>query len=131
MLKRSTHLGLDPSLMWEKSDLKGVHKLIDGVTLTMNGRSYTRSSIEAVQLLHYKAMDQDDLFSHMLTHPADSQLTPSAELVIFYGKETAASPPTHSDVDRMTVDRKQLHRPWREEDAPANVEAWKSCATLI
>ncbi|KAK4031596.1 hypothetical protein C8A01DRAFT_21213 [Parachaetomium inaequale] len=84
------------------ADLEGVHNLIDAVTLTMNGQSYTRRSIEAVQLLHYNAINQDDLLSQTLVHPADIQPSDSAELAIFYGKDDAISP-APSDLDRMII----------------------------
>ncbi|KAK4145156.1 uncharacterized protein C8A04DRAFT_27161 [Dichotomopilus funicola] len=88
------------------ADLQGIENLVDSVTLTMNKQSYTRNSVETIQLLHYETLKQDDLTSQIVQVPADNSPEASAELVVFYGSDPDAAaifPSQDVDVDRMIV----------------------------
>jgi hypothetical protein len=82
-------------------DMNMVQKFVDTVTFSADRHSYTRSSIESIQLLHYKSLDS----GYVLTDPALPKRAlsclDSSEIVIFYAQQdprTAAE-----DIDRTIL----------------------------
>ncbi|KAL2154593.1 hypothetical protein VTH82DRAFT_3269 [Thermothelomyces myriococcoides] len=51
------------------SDMQPIHRLIENIIFTKNGRSYTQSSIDEIQLLHYKVVKKNDLFDNTAVQP--------------------------------------------------------------
>jgi hypothetical protein len=64
-----------------------VQKSADTITFSADQQSYTRSSIESIQILHYKSLEG----GHVLTDPTlpKSALSylDSSEIVIFYDQQ--------------------------------------------
>jgi hypothetical protein len=65
-------------------DLQSIRKQVEKVTFTMGRQSYTRDSVDAVQLLHYKTVDSESMTSVSVTNPESLVSMESADLVIFY-----------------------------------------------
>lgn len=86
------------------SDMQPIHRLIENIIFTKNGRSYTQSSIDEIQLLHYKVVKKNDLFDNTAVQP-EGMTSPetNAELVILYQSDAPAS--SVGDVDQTIVKR--------------------------
>ena len=64
-----------------------IQKLAEKVTFNAGGRSYTRNSIDSIQLLHYRSLDCSRLVDDRAMPRADLSCLASSELVVFYDQQ--------------------------------------------
>ncbi|EPS45885.1 hypothetical protein H072_232 [Dactylellina haptotyla CBS 200.50] len=66
------------------SDMQKTQGQVDKVTFTINRQSYSRTGIEAIQLLHYKTLNKEYRTVDFAIYPKDLLPLNTAELVISY-----------------------------------------------
>lgn len=64
-----------------------VQKSADTVTFSTNQQSYTRSSIESIQLLHYKSLEDGHVLTDLAVPKSALSYLDSSEIVIFYDQQ--------------------------------------------
>jgi hypothetical protein len=74
-----------------RNDVNKVQKLAEKVTFTANGQLYTRTSIESIQLLHYKSLDSARILDDRATSRMGLLCLDSSEIVVFYDQEGSAA----------------------------------------
>jgi hypothetical protein len=68
-----------------------IQKLAEKVTFTANGQSYIRSSIESIQLLHYKSLDCARILSDRAMPRTALSCLDSSEVVVFYDQQESVA----------------------------------------
>lgn len=76
-------------------------KFADTVTFSTGRHSYSRSSIESIQLLHYRSLDSDYLLTDMALPKHALSCLSSSEIVIFYAPQELRT--EAEDVDRTIL----------------------------
>ncbi|CAM1510177.1 Fc.00g005120.m01.CDS01 [Cosmosporella sp. VM-42] len=84
-------------------DLKNLHKSLETVSFAIGHRTYTRSAIEGVNLLHYRALSNSSN-REQFSVESGGAFCEHAEVVIFYDESEAT---TSADITRSVI---QLRR---------------------
>lgn len=82
-------------------DMSDIQKQIESVTFTTNRQSYSRSAIKDIQILHYGALNTEDLFRYSSVTPNDMIPQNTAEVLIFFGQKDEKT--SKDDIDRIRV----------------------------
>jgi hypothetical protein len=78
-----------------------IQKFVDTVTFSTDRHSYSRSSVEYIQLLHYKSLDSGYMLNDIALPTHALSCLASSEIVIFYAPQEPRT--EDEDIDRMIL----------------------------